>query len=178
MHAMEARMSNPIEVDSWRFVPPRLARLLQARAESSPVVTQIPFTPLATPLAQACVALLSTAGISCPPDPPFDMETERANPMWGDPSSRRIPATATAADVEVNHLHIDTSYIKRDLNVALPLQRLAELVATGEVGSSAPTHYSVMGYQLDQNEQLSTSAPAIAESMRAHGVSAALLAPV
>jgi D-proline reductase (dithiol) PrdB len=166
------------EVDSWRFLPPRLARLLKARAESSPVVTSIPFTPFTTPLAQARIALLSTAGISCPPDPPFDMDTERANPMWGDPSWRRIPASATAADVEVNHLHIDTGYIRRDLNVALPLQRLAELVAAGDVGSSAPTHYSVMGYQLDPSEQLSTSVPAIAASMQAEGVSAALLAPV
>jgi D-proline reductase (dithiol) PrdB len=165
-------------VDSWRFLPPRLARLLKARADAAPVVTEIPFTPLATPLAQARVALLSTAGISCPPDPPFDMDTERANPMWGDPSWRRIPASATAADVEVSHLHIDTSYIRRDLNVALPLQRLAELVAAGEIGRSAPTHYSVMGYQLEQSEQLSTSAPAIAASMQAEGVSAAILAPV
>ena len=34
---------------------------------------------------------------------------------------RRLRADATAADVEVNHLHIDTAYIERDLNVALPL---------------------------------------------------------
>lgn len=165
-------------VDSWRFLPPRLARLLQARIESSPPVTAIPFAPLAMPLARARVALLSTAGISCPPDPPFDMEGERANPLWGDPSWRRLPATATAADVEVNHLHIDTSYIERDLDVALPLARLAELVAAGEVGSVAPSHYAVMGYQLDQAVQLSESAPAIAASMQAEGVHAALLAPV
>lgn len=171
-------MSDTFEVDSWRFLPPRLARLLRARMEATPTATSIPFTPLATPLAAARIALLSTAGISCPPDPPFDMDTERSNPLWGDPSWRRIPATATAADVEVNHLHIDTSYIRRDLNVALPLQRLAELVAAGEVGSLAPTHYSVMGFQLDPTAQLSESAPAIAASMRAESVSAAVLAPV
>jgi D-proline reductase (dithiol) PrdB len=171
-------MADTGEVDSWRFLPPRLARLLQARAESAPPVTAVPFTPLKTPLPLARIALVSTAGISCPPDPPFDMDTERANPMWGDPSWRRIPAHATAADVEVNHLHIDTSYIRRDLNVALPLQRVAELVAAGEVGSSAPTHYSVMGFQLDQSEQLATSAPAIADAMNAEAVAAAVLAPV
>jgi D-proline reductase (dithiol) PrdB len=171
-------MSAAFEVDSWRFLPPRLARLLQARMEATPPATFIPFTPFITPLAAARIALLSTAGISCPPDPPFDMDTERANPIWGDPSWRRIPATATAADIEVNHLHIDTSYIRRDLNVALPLQRLAELVAAGEVGSAAPTHYSVMGFQLDPTAQLTESAPAIAASMRAEGVTAAVLAPV
>jgi D-proline reductase (dithiol) PrdB len=171
-------MSDAFEVDSWRFLPPRLARLLRARMEATPAATSIPFTPLAAPLAAARIALLSTAGISCPPDLPFDMDTERSNPLWGDPSWRRIPATATATDVEVNHLHIDTSYIRRDLNVALPLQRLTELVAAGEVGSLAPTHYSVMGFQLDPTPQLSESAPAIAASMRAEGVTAAVLAPV
>ncbi len=166
------------EVDSWRFLPPRLARLLQARAAAEPDAAAIPFQLLRTPLREARVALLSTAGISCPPDPPFDMDGERANPMWGDPSWRKIPAGATERDVEVNHLHIDTSYIRRDLNVALPLQRLAELVADGEVGSVAPTHYSVMGFQLDASAQLAESAPAIAAHMRNEDVTAAILAPV
>jgi D-proline reductase (dithiol) PrdB len=171
-------MAEAIEVDSWRFIPPRLAQLLKARVEATPPATSIPFTPLRTPLTAARIALLSTAGISCPPDPPFDMETERANPMWGDPSWRRIPATATADGVGINHLHIDTGYAKRDLNVALPLQRLAELVAAGEVGSMAPSHYSVMGFQPDATAQLMESAPAIAELMKAEGVTGAVLAPV
>jgi D-proline reductase (dithiol) PrdB len=171
-------MTEPSEVDSWRFMPPRLAGLLKARAESEPAADSIPFTPMSVPLAEARVALVSTAGISCPPDPPFDMDGERANPMWGDPSWRRIPATATAADVEVNHLHIDTGYIRRDLNVALPLARLAELAAAGEVGSVAPSHYSVMGFQLDGSAQVQDSAPAIAAAMKDEGVRAAVLAPV
>jgi D-proline reductase (dithiol) PrdB len=171
-------MTDAFEVDSWRFLPPRLTQLLKARLESTPMVTSIPFTPVAVPLSAARIALLSTAGISCPPDPPFDIETERANPMWGDPSWRPIPASATAADVEVNHLHVDTNYARRDLNVVLPLERLAELVAAGEVGSMAPTHYSVMGFQLDATVQQTQSAPAIAARMRAEGVTGALLAPV
>jgi len=171
-------MSETREIDSWRFLPPRLAQLLKARLDTAPPVTEIPFTPFSRPLSAARIALLSTAGISCPPDPPFDMEGERANPMWGDPSWRRIPATASAATVAVNHLHIDTTYATRDLNVVLPLQRLAELVAAGEVGSMASTHYSVMGYQLDATAQLTESAPAIAASMRAEDVTGAVLAPV
>lgn len=171
-------MAPTAEVDSWRFLPPRLAKLLRARIDASPVVTDIPFAPLRTPLARARIALLSTAGISVPPDPPFDMETERVNPLWGDPSWRAIPAATRKGGVEINHLHIDTGYALRDLNVALPLERLGELVAAGEVGAVAPTHYSLMGYQLDQSEQLATSAPAIAARMREEGVDGALLAPV
>jgi D-proline reductase (dithiol) PrdB len=166
------------EVDSFRFLPPRLAQLLRSRMEADPPAADIPFTPLEKPLAEARVALLSTAGISCPPDPPFDMDGERANPLWGDPSWRAIRADATAERVEVNHLHIDTSYAKRDLNVALPLDRLRELVASGEVGGIAPTHYSVMGFQLDPAAQLRDSAPAIAARMKEENVTAAVLAPV
>ena len=166
------------EVDSWCFLPPRLAALLKARIQDSPPASFIPFTPLAVPLGAARIALLSTAGISCPPDPPFDMDRERANPLWGDPTWRRIPATATESVVEVNHLHVETSYIRRDLNVALPLQRLAELVAAGEVGAVAESHYSVMGFQLDPTAQLRDSAPAIASTMKAEGVTGAVLAPV
>jgi D-proline reductase (dithiol) PrdB len=171
-------MTDAIEVDSWRFLPPRLAALLRARMEAAPPVTSIPFTTLPGPLAKARIALLSTAGLSCPPDPPFDMESERANPMWGDPSWRRIPASVDPHQVQVNHLHVDTSYIRRDLNVALPLARVAELVQGGEVGSVAPSHYSVMGYQLDPTVQLQQSAPAIAAAMRAEDVTGAVLAPV
>lgn len=171
-------MTETFEVDSWRFLPPRLARLLQARMDAAAAPASIPFTPLARPLAATRIALLSTAGISCRPDPPFDMAGEIANPMWGDPSWRRIPAMATAADIEINHLHIDTSYIRSDINVALPLERLAELAAAGEIGSVALTHYSVMGFQLDTTVQLAESAPAIAASMLAEGVGGAVLAPV
>ncbi len=157
----------------------RISKELQdkARAESQ-VVFEKAKENLELEIAKARIALLSTSGISCPPDPPFDMDTERANPMWGDPSWRRIPATATAAGVEVNHLHIDTSYAKRDLNVALPVDRLRELVAAGEVGSIAPTHYSVMRFQLDAAQQLAESAPAIAAAMKAEQVTGAVLAPV
>ena len=176
--ASEAMSDPRDEVDSWRFLPPRLAQLLQAGIQSKPPATSIPFTPLATPLAGARIALLSTAGISCRPDPPFDMDGERANPIWGDPSWRRIPAAATEAQIEANHLHIDTTYIRRDLDVALPLRRLVELAAAGEVGSVAPTHYSVMGYQLDGKAQVTESAPAIAAAMNAEGVTGAFLAPV
>ena len=90
------------------------------------------------PLAAARVALLSTAGLSMKGDSPFDMEMERRNPTRGDGSWRAIPADATTGSVVANHLHIDTGYIDRDLNVALPLDRLRELRAAGEVGELRP----------------------------------------
>jgi hypothetical protein len=63
------------------------------------------------------------------------MEMERKQPTRGDPSWRRLRSDATSDTVEAHHLHIDTGYIERDLNVALPLDRVRELVAEGVVGA-------------------------------------------
>ena len=167
------------EVDPWRFTGRFLRGVLSGGIPDEPSYAPIPWSPLEKPLARCRVALLSTAGISMKGDPPFDMETERKNPMRGDASWRPLRADATSSDIESNHLHIDTGYIERDLNVALPLDRLSELVAEGIVGSVADTHYSIMGYQgNDSSTLVSESAPEIAASMKRDDVDLALLAPV
>jgi D-proline reductase (dithiol) PrdB len=166
-------------VDPWRFAGPFLSRVLGAAIPAEPSHGPIPWAPLRVPLAEARVALHTTAGVSMRGDAPFDMDFERSHPTRGDPSFRRLRADATAADVEVNHLHIDTSYIERDLNVALPLDRLRELVAEGIVGRMADTHYSTMGYQGNDTSTLEReTAPAIAAAMKSEEVDLAILAPV
>jgi len=174
-----SKQSSPREVDPWRFTGSFLARLLGGQVPEAPTHEAIPWSPLAKPLAECRVALLSTAGLSMRSDERFDMDFERQNPTRGDSSWRALRADATAADIHADHLHIDTGYIERDLNVALPLDRLHELVAAGEVGSAAPTHYSIMGYQGSDASELETrSAPEIASRMRSEEVDLALLAPV
>lgn len=167
------------EVDPWRFTGKFLESLLSAAIPKEPVYESIPWTPVTKPLDQSKVALLSTAGLSMKGDAPFDMDLERANPLRGDSSWRRVRADATSESIDANHLHIDTGYILRDLNVALPLDRLRELVAEGVVGAIADTHYSIMGYQGNDTSALENdSAPAIAAAMTAEQVDLALLAPV
>jgi D-proline reductase (dithiol) PrdB len=171
--------SAPHRVDSWRFCGPTLKKLIADQIPEQPGYTDIPWTPPGMPLAEAKVALLSTAGISMKDDPPFDMDRERREPLWGDPGWRRIDTAATSKTVEVNHLHIKTDYIREDLNVALPLDRLRELVEDGVVGAVADTHYSTMGYQgADTTTLENQSAPEIARSLLAEGVDLLLLAPV
>jgi D-proline reductase (dithiol) PrdB len=172
-------MSDVTEYDPWRFAGSFIKNALGSQIPDSPFAGEIPWTPLAKPLAQARVALLSTAGLSLRDEEPFDMEMERKNPMRGDPSFRRLPADATSDTVVANHLHIDTGFIERDLNVALPLDRLRELAAIGVIGSVADTHYSIMGYQGNDASTLEQeSAPAIAACMRNDEVDLAILAPV
>ncbi len=138
----------------------------------------IPFTPLAKPLRECTVALVSTAGVARNGDTPFDQDGERRNPWWGDPSFRSIPLGTTEKEVELYHLHIDPRFGEADLDVVLPMRRLGELAEEGVVGRPAPTHYSMMGYILEPEELLEKTAPAIAEHMRAERVDAAALVPV
>lgn len=167
------------EVDPWRFAGSFLKNVLSSQIPDERFSGEIPWAPVTKPLAHSKLALLTTAGISMEYDPPFDMEGERRRPTWGDPSWRRLRADATSATVEANHLHIDTGYIERDLNVALPLDRLRELVEEGRVGALADTHYSIMGYQGASSAALENeSAPAIARAMQSEEVDLALLAPV
>ncbi len=167
------------EVDPWRFAGSFLEKVLSNAIPEKPTHEPIPWTPVSKPLAESKVALLTTAGVSMKHDTPFDMEYERQHPTRGDSSFRRLRGDATASDIVVDHLHIDTSYIERDLNVALPLTRLDELVAAGEVGASAETHYSIMGYQgNDSSTLVNESAPAIAAALVSEEVDLFLLAPV
>ena len=167
------------QVDPWRFAGSFLTRILSAGIPAEPTHPPIPWAPVGKPLAESKVALLSTAGISMKGDTPFDMDFERKNPTRGDPGWRALRSDATAASVEANHLHIDTGYILRDLNVALPLDRLRELAAAGEIGAVAGTHYSTMGYQgNDRTSQAEQSAPEIVTRMKREEVDLALLAPV
>ncbi|MBW2267473.1 MAG: hypothetical protein JRH16_02765 [Deltaproteobacteria bacterium] len=166
-------------VDPWRFAGSFIAKALGGAIPEAPSHPPIPWEPLAKPLSECRVALLSTAGLSMQGDAPFDMDFERANPTRGDSSWRRLPDDATEATIVANHLHIDTGYIERDLNVALPLDRLRELAAEGVIRDVAPSHYSIMGYQGNDSSQLvKQSAPEIAAAMRSEEVDLALLAPV
>lgn len=163
-------------IDSYRFLDFATRQVMKAwagRQEPGPV----PFTPLPKPLAECTVALLSTAGVARNDDRPFDQEGERQNPWWGDPSFRTIPLGTTERDIRLYHLHIDPRFGEADLDVVLPMRRLAELAADGVVGRPAATHYSTMGYILDATELVGTTAPTIAERMRAERVDAAALVP-
>lgn len=169
--------SNP--VDPWRFAGSFLEKVLGSRIPAEPSYDPIPWSPVVKPLAESKVALLSTAGLSMRDDSPFDMEMERQRPTRGDPSWRALRSDATSDTIDANHLHIDTSYIHRDLNVALPVDRLREAVVEGRVGAMADQHYSIMGYQGNDTSVLEAkSAPEIAAAMKSEEVDLALLAPV
>ena len=109
---------------------------------------------------------------------PFDVERERREPTWGDPTLRVIPNDLTQSQIDATHLHLNTADFLADMNVALPIERLAELVNDGTVGSAAPEHYSVMGFQQEGAEVWRTrTGPEIAARCHAADIDALILAP-
>lgn len=167
----------PTTVDSYRFISGITKRMIQTWIKKDGLPASLPWTPLRKPLHQSKVALLSSAGAALLTDKPFDQETERRNPWWGDPSYRLIPRQVQTGDVDYYHLHINADYARKDINCLFPIQRLNELEATGEIGKAADWHYSMMGYLLDPTELLERSVPAMIEHMRAAEIDVLLLAP-
>lgn len=165
-----------MSIDSYRFLDFASRHVMQAWAARQEQGV-IPFTPLARPLRECTIALISTAGIARNDDRPFDQERERRDPWWGDPSYRVIPLGTTEHDVRLYHMHIDPRFGEADLDVVLPMRRLAELAHEGFVGQPAPRHYSLMGYILDPAVLVQETAPALTDRLRADGVDAAALVP-
>jgi D-proline reductase (dithiol) PrdB len=164
-------------VDSFRYVDFATRKTMQAWARRE-APDPVPWTPMAKPLADSRLAIVSSAGLALRADRPFDSDGERRNPWWGDPSHREIPAATRTGDVQVGHLHIDAGVAEEDLDCVMPLARAAELVAEGMVSELSPTHFSFMGYLLKPEEFLRTSVPAMIARMRSEEVDAALLVPV
>jgi len=164
-------------VDCFRFLPPGLKAWIKSLIPDEDFKGEIPWTPMSKPLNQATLALVTSAGISLKSDPPFDMEREKGEPLWGDRSFRMIPRGTTEKDININHLHINTTHIAQDINVILPLARMAEFETEKVIGRLAPTAYSFYGFQWRNTDFLKEAIEPISRRMASEAVDAVLLTP-
>jgi D-proline reductase (dithiol) PrdB len=165
-------------VDSYRFLPrsfvPLFAGAGPAPGDDGPV-----WAPFEKRLAEAQIAVLTSAGLYLDGQEPFDGEREKAEPTWGDPTHRVLPSSLDGAGLGMMHLHLNHEDVLADPEIALPLAGLATLAAEGRIGSVAPRHVSVMGYQQAGLEVWRhETAPAIVELLRDQGTDGLILAPV
>jgi D-proline reductase (dithiol) PrdB len=144
-----------------------------ARRANDPVSSAM--TPLKKPLQDCMVALVTTAGLSLPEQPPFDMTIR-----MGDTSFREIPGNISPQMLEMNQRSwaFDHTGVLRDRNLAFPLERLREMQAGGEIGAVAPHHYSFMGSIVGPRKLIQESAPEVARKLVMDGVEVVLLTPV
>jgi len=164
-------------VDGFHFLPPGLAAWLRTFIPKEEFSGPIPWTPLVKPLEKATLALVTSAGISLKSDRPFDMEREKREATWGDPTYRALPRETTEKDIQVHHLHINLKPILQDINVILPLTRMAEFEKEGIIGRLAPTAYSFYGYQWKGTEFLNMAIEPMSRTMKEEGVDAVFLTP-
>ncbi len=138
-------------------------------------IDPMPVARLARPLDQCRVALVSSAGLMVPGDPPFDPGVK-----GGDWSYRLVPGDTEVENLEEHHRSdsFDHAGVEADRNLALPLDRLHDLAAAGEIGAVAPRHVSLMGSVTAPGRLKKKTAPAVAELLTADEADVALLVPV
>jgi len=165
-------------VDSYRFLPRSFRPFYEGRGpfpgEASPV-----WAPFEKRLSASRIALLTSAGVHMKESQPtFDLEREDANPEWGDPTWRVIPATARPEDFAFAHLHINPQDMVADPEIALPMRGLAELAGEGVIGGAVANHVAVMGYQdRELDDWRRTTAPEIVAHLSEQGADGLILAP-
>lgn len=132
-----------------------------------------PWTPLAKPLAQATVALVSTCGL-------YRLDTDAPFDAWndlGDPSFRAIHVDTPPDRLRIAHSHYDHKHIASDPGVGLPVAHFRALVTEGAIGRLYPWAYSFMGYLPEPRQLIRDTGPELARRLSADGVDAALLTP-
>ena len=138
-------------------------------------VDPVPWAPLAKPLAECRLALVSSAGFVLRDQHPFDDSVR-----GGDVTFRRIPNDVDVSDLIDTHSSesFDHTGQRRDPNVAFPLDRVRELAESGRVRSLAQTHLSFMGSITAPGRLIRETAPEVACSLVDDSVDVALLVPV
>lgn len=123
------------------------------------------------PLARRRVALVTTAGLHRAGERPFSMVP--------DTEYRVIAGDTPAAELVMSHVSVnfDRSGFQADLNVVLPVDRLAELARDGVIGSVAAYHYSFMGAAWPPT-RFEPRARELAGLLKKDRVDAVLLTPV
>jgi D-proline reductase (dithiol) PrdB len=134
-----------------------------------------PGARLGKPLTECKLALISTAGLHPPSQPPFD-----ASIRGGDFSFREIPGDISVRELKISHRStaFERTGARRDRNLAFPLDRCRELVERGELGALNHRHFTFMGAISAPGRLIGKTAPQVAQKLREDGVDAALLVPV
>ncbi len=132
----------------------------------------VPLAPMRRPLADSRLTFVSTAGVQPIGTLPFDV----VHPV-GDYTFRRVPSSATPADLEIHQLKYPTDGAHRDLNVIFPIERLQELARENVVGGLTQDFFSFIGYNMDPDLLERTLAEDLARAVADEQADLALLAP-
>jgi hypothetical protein len=135
----------------------------------------VPFTPLAKPLAASRVALITTAA-------PYRPELGDQGPRAKYNASAKFytvysDSTDSVPDLRISHVGYDrTNYAADDPSTWFPLRQLQLAVKTGRIGALAPRFHGAPTNR-SQRVTIETDAPEILSRCREDGADVALLVP-
>lgn len=148
---------------------------------------EAPFTPLAKPLAESRLALITSTGHFVEGEDPEplgvkEMSQEEAIKRIGEflksePTLSAIPLDTPRTKLRVRHGGYDIRGVQADPNVAFPIDRLREFCDEGQIGELLPEAYSFVGAAA-QLRLLNHAGPKWVGMLKAQEVDAALLVPV
>ncbi len=137
----------------------------------TPEFSDTPVT-VAPPLAEAKVAIVTTAGL----------RPAGAIELWQPTDASFTVLPADARDLQLSHFspNFDRSGFAADINVVYPVDRLQAMADAGEIGSVADRNLSFMGAQFDATFTtiLLDTGPAAAQVLLDQGVDVVLLTPI
>lgn len=134
-----------------------------------------PGANLTKPIGEARVAIVTTAALHTPDQPPFDTSIK-----GGDWSYRVLDANVDLSTLRIAHRSdaFDVTGLEADKNLAFPLDRLRCLAREGVIGAVAPRHFSFMGSIVAPGHLIAQTAPEVARMLLVDAVDAVLLTPV
>ncbi|MDP7548165.1 MAG: hypothetical protein QGF20_12805 [Alphaproteobacteria bacterium] len=130
-----------------------------------------PWTPLAKPLSQCRLGMMSTAGTY--------VAGQVAYYYKDDASHRIIPSDTPVGNLRFSHL--TENYLpdaRRDANCAFPIEPLRTLAAEGVIGAVADNFFSCMGAVYSKRRVEEELAPAMHAAFVAEAVDVAYLVPL
>jgi D-proline reductase (dithiol) PrdB len=128
---------------------------------------EAPWSPLAKPIRECRLALISSGGFYAAGQPPFHEN---------DGSFRLVPAETRREDLRIYHHGYRDDDADRDPNCVFPLERLRELAAVGVIGSLAEAAVTFVTFYSARRDI--ERAGAIVAELRRMAVDAALCVPV
>ncbi|MDP6706821.1 MAG: glycine/sarcosine/betaine reductase selenoprotein B family protein [Alphaproteobacteria bacterium] len=134
---------------------------------------EVPFTPLAKPLSECRVTIVSTSDVHMKDDQAAQGEF---NSMLGNVYS--IPSDTPVEKLFSRQEHFDThaTHIE-DVDSYFPLTRLHELAAAGKIGSVAARSHGVFT-SYSSRKTLEQDGPEVVRRCREDGVDVALMTPI
>ena len=135
---------------------------------------QVPFAPLAKPLATSRVALVTTAA-------PYDPDKGDQGPHSAYNAAAKFYRVYAAGidgepDVRISHVGIDRKHTSQeDINTWFPLAQMKRAAAGGRIGEVAPRFHG-MPTNRSQRTTLEQDCPDLLAALREDGADAAILA--